>query len=571
MAGIQGQPAPKPTSVPNPVPAKDTEMSFSKWKASQPAVSIETPEAAPETAPAEQGMGSFPGRGAVETVAEYLPAIGGIAGGIGGTPFGGPMLGGVAGATLGASTGTMYRDIINRDILGKQDVPDTIQEQLKSAAWGGIKEGLSQAAGGGLMKGAGAVGKGLMNTELGRMTGELVKHVTNPMGNWVKQEIDEIVEPITKKLGQVLPKRNLEESGVVVKELLNSNINTKYNVFKQAYSALDEVSTATPIGDEARLQFTNKIKEHALNNLSSSNYKKVQIVTDEINRIGNGAQLKDVITVIDDAAGAAYRSNKSSLGKMYSNLANEVEDFYEGEVKKLAVRIQSGKATQTEMGFLTKIMDQRGIVEAHPEKYAKSLANDYMNSLDKISNDYSGFKSFLTDVAEQTKVRMGRKGPGAFVQALDKVPAEKLIERMFDPKNAAALRTMQTETPEIFEEVTGAHLKTIAQRSSPTGELNLKMFQKEINDIPEATRNLFINPKDVTEMNKILANPRIRRLEILQKAGETFIGSWINNLVELTHIGGKKAVQQAGKPLPQTIMRRSVGNALGDVFGGEEK
>ena len=123
MAGIKGQPSPKPSNVPNPVPNEADIEDFERLMAEIPddIVLQNEGELQLNSEPEETIENDFPGRGVVESVAENLPAIGGIVGAVAGTAAG--PAGTVGGAALGASAGTAYRQIIERDLLGKSDAP----------------------------------------------------------------------------------------------------------------------------------------------------------------------------------------------------------------------------------------------------------------------------------------------------------------------------------------------------------------------------------------------------------------------------------------------------------------
>ena len=88
--------------------------------------------------------------------------------------------------------------------------------------------------------------------------------------------------------------------------------------------------------------------------------------------------------------------------------------------------------------------------------------------------------------------------------------------------------------------------------------------------MPEPVRNLVFDPEDVKMMNKILNSNKIVRLEHLQNRGENFLRGWLSDLVEISQIGGRKAVKQLSKPIPKAAIRRGVGsqviNPLVDTF-----
>ena|SRR3990167_652827 len=569
MAGIAGQPAPKPQNVPSPVPGEDEGLSFDDFLARQPQPKIDASVDIPFN------QITHP---AIESFAQALPAAGGIVGGIAGLPMGG-ILGSAGGAALGASAGTALRLAIEKGILAKQDEDtSSISAALKEIGWEGAKEGLMQGAGGLAFKGIAKGGSLLANTKAGQVVSEYVSHLSSPLTKWVKEEYDQVVEPILTKLSKVMPARNIEESGDTVKELLKTNINNRYGKFKQAYESLDNIAESVPLDRTAINNFTLKLAAEA-KNLSSSDEKLMLKMISDISRSQHGLKLKNTVKTINDNASKAFANNQTGLGKQYANLANKLDDFYDDQVTALANKYMRGEISANDSQFLVALMNQRSIVEANPSKYAKSLASDYLKSKEIVRNDYAGFKSFLGDLSEQTKIKMGKKGPMRFLDEIDSIPSEKLMERMFDPKNAQALRKMKQETPEVFNEVVGAKIKNMLSLSSPTGELDvvaLRSFQKAINKMPEPVRNLVFDSADVTEMNRILNSPKIEKLGHLQVRGENFLRGWLGDLVEVSKIGSKKIAatgvgKLTGKAI-STVAKRETGRAitspLFDAFGG---
>lgn len=550
MAGIPNQPAPKPQSLSKPVPsANQTESAdalLNEFNADD--LLSEFDQAPQEEVVAPQGnqfaqtpVGEFVG-----AAAEYLPSIGGFIGGaVGGTAGAvstagiGAVPAAIGGAALGGAAGAAYRDLIETQILGRAQKGSL--DVAGDIAKAGATEGVSQAVGGAIMKGLGKVGSTVL-----KYGDDGLKALKNAVG----EARNAVEEPVTKLIFNKATSLSPKESGDAVKNLLVNNIQGKYAPFVKAYSELDEIGKALPLKDESRLGLTKGIREWAAESLGGDDYRIVKKFVDDLDAADNGLKLRNVISQIGDAKSNAFQSGASQQARTLKLLQDKANDFMEAETTALASRIASGKAGPDEIQFISQIMKTRGVQEPDPTKYAKALAKDYLGSLGKVKKDYAGFKSFLEDVAEQTKTKSTSSGPVSFLSDIKDVPSEKLIERMFDPKNVKALQLMKQETPEVFEEVAKARVKSLLEKASPTGELDLSAFQKQVMKLPPDTRKVLFDPKDISTINKIALSPKLKNLSSLEKKLDSKMLGYIQ---EISTIVGNKTPEYVAAPLRQSV------------------
>lgn len=478
--------------------------------------------------------------------AEYLPEIGGlaggIAGGIGGTVFGagvGGFPGAVGGAALGGAAGAAYRDLIQTQILGRELKPTG--EVVKDIAKGGAIEGAGQAIGGAVMKGLGFAGRKVL---------QYGDDAMKALKGGVSEARNAVEEPVTKLIFERSTPLTPRQSGDAVKTTLLNDIQGKYAPFIKAYGELDEIGKALPFKDESRRSLTMKIREWSASELAGDNAKVVAKFADDLDAADNGMKLRNVISQIGDARASALQSGASGQARTLKMLQDKATDFMENETTNMARRIAAGKGAPEEIAFLQKMLQSRGIQEPDPTKYAKAIANDYLKSLGKVKTDYAGFKGFLEDVAEQTKVKGVSKGPMSFLDDIQSAPSEKLIERMFDPKNVKALETMKKETPAVFNEVAKARVKNLLEKASPTGELDLIAFQKQVMKLPPDTRRLLFSPEEVSMINKVALSPKLKNLTALEKKLESKMLGYVQ---EISTIAGKKTPEYITAPMRQAI------------------
>lgn len=498
---------------------------------------------------------------AVQFAADYTPAALGVAGGIAGGVIGN-FPGAVGLSVAGAAVGTGYKQFIEQNILGKQ--PEDPNAMLGDIGKNAAFEGAATLVGAGIAKGAARIGTAAIESKLGKQAAELAAGPLKYVRDSIDKGREKLMEPVLEFIAKnAAPRMDAEVAGDTAKTLLKSDIQQRYGPFIDAYDSLDKVMQAQPIKDEARYKFTQALKSWGRENHGGDNWRTIQKFANDIDASNNGAQLHSVIGQVEDAMAKAWETKAYKQYGMLKQLRDQTADFAEGETTKLAARIHAGKASPSELQFVQQLAQQRG--EADAQKYAKSLAQDFLRNKDKVSTEYATFRRFLEDVGEQTKVRVGKLGPKAFMTAIDEVPSEKLIERMFDPKNAAALREMSKQTPSVFNTVRAAKLNQLLQQASPNGQLDVFAFQKALNKIPAPTRRMLMDDSTLTGMNKALANPRLKALDNLERLGESWVAKVVGNVVEGTRtIGGKAARDLVqSRPGQQLIGRGAVSGAQG--------
>jgi hypothetical protein len=565
MSGIKGQPTPKPKDAVKAQEINVGEDPFAELEefAPQDTGSADFSELDSMGASGEGQTGGLSQEGEqvaqrpatditraglIQGAINTLPAVGGVVGGILGTGAA-PGVGTVIGAGAGAAAGYSLKQTIERAVFGPNAGAQTRQQFYtnlgKEAALGAAGEGVGQIAGKALSA-----------------TGQAAKAPFEALRNHVAKNVDEITKPAHEILSQKITPMDAEQAGNAVKQLLSTDIKTKYGPFIKAYSELDTVAKAIPIKDESRRAFTNKTKSWALDNLSGDNYRMVKKFADDFDAAGTGRQFEDILGQISDARGRALSTNSTKQAAVLKELESMADNFLEGETTKLAAKISAGKATPQERQFIDQIMQSRGLVGEDSLKYAKSLSRDYLNNKAKVAKDYAGFRGFLEDVGEQAKVKVGKKGPMRFLDELNDVPAEKLVERMFDPKNSAALKRMEKESPEVFDHVVRTKVNQLITKSSPDGDLNLRSLYNELNKMPPTARKMLFDDAEMNAIKQGFANPRLKTLERLQKRAETFVLNFVDDVSEIGRMTSSRRPSPL-KPSKTNVGRTAVRQAVG--------
>lgn len=559
MAGQAGQPSPKPQSLPDPFETADTGV--------DPFESADTGVA---TEPQAQGYRGF-GSGALQTVADWAPTAGGVAGAIAGAPALG-LTGGassIAGAGLGGMAGNSVRRLIEVDILGKN--PETMDQELYKGAFEGAKEAIGQMTGLALTKGASALAK----TKAGAaVVDTLADYAAKPITyvrSGMKEAYDKVAGPFLDLVAEKRSPLNIEQAGDAVKQIFKKDVTARFGKYAQASDQLNQVAKTLPLGDKARLDFYDKAYGWAQNELSLDNQKLAGKWLNKLIEPGNMAGFDSVRREMGRAIKEAAETygEKSTQAKALGEIRDRADDFIEARVVELANKIKNGKANPAEMGGFQQMMamQKNPTVPLDPKnlnKYVQSVAKDFLDERKNVKRFYSQYRNLVEDVGTQTRINPSGLGAERFLEKMDSVPSEKLVNRMFDPMNARELRELQKKMPEAFEHVTKTKMSELVRQASPTGDLDLRLLQRSLNKLPEPTRNILLGEGKMEMINKTMGSLKLKAIEGVQGKTENAILRGVVEAATLAGIIGKKvakdipdsatARQMIGKPIASPLV-----------------
>lgn len=549
-----------PSSVPDPVPSKAEDPEVAAFIASQsskamPALETAQPEtpAQPQQAPAgedpevaaylarqaqapqqERPWYDMSVEGTTRGMLNAIPTVGGLVGG---------TFGSVPGAAAGGAAGASLKASLEKAIFGEGP-------QSRGELYGDIASSAAENAGGQLLgeviPGLVSLTKGATKKAIQVLGNKLAGVPDEAVGNYLEAPeavknlarlsngdpavaaekirsekwlpaIDEARGLLEDPALQVMSKKTTTQSprevGDNIKNLIKTNVTQKYGPFQKAYGELSQISRATPLPDAARVGFDQKLKSWALEEFpqSSSSYNLVKKHSESFLASNNGAQFESALGDLTDEINLAFKTGETKKAQVLKSIKDQASGFLEKQVDDLAVRIQSGKASQQEKLFLDQIAKVRGLQQEDTAKYAKSLAKDYLSSRTKIKSDYSGFKEFMDSLGEQTGLK--NKGTFDFLSKIDDIPSEKLVDKMFNVKNSAALEKMKKETPEVFDQLSRFKVKELMQESmNKSNKLDVSKFYSNVQELPPEVRKLIFSADEMKSLHSVANNPRLNKL-----------------------------------------------------------
>lgn len=514
-----------------------------------------------------------------QKTADIAPTALGIAGGIVG--MGAGPAGMAAMGMAGGAAGMGYRNLIEHELLGKP-YGDPSKEWQATVDRSG-DEGASLLTAEGLIRGTGKLGKAAMQTQAAQKMSAMVAEKSAPLVKYVSEFTDsvkkEVIKPVTDYLEANMAQKTPEVSGDAIKEKLGARIKPMFDQFKQRYAEINSIAAETPMTDSARLSLSEGLRNDA-RGLPSNLYNMVKRYADKIDSAGNAQQVHGVISEVNgEIARLQQRSTSSAMRDQLSTLqqfSDRATDHMENFTYGIAKRISQGKASMPEMQAFEKMMVSQAnptvaTGEQNAAKYAKSVADDYIAKRNSVNMDYSKFRGFLEDVGEQTGTKARGRGPMQFIQQLRDVPSEQLAERAANPKNAAALRAMQKEVPEVFAEVKQAQIRSVYNKSMEDGSVSLKKLADNFEALPESMRGMIISPAELKTIRAVADSTNLKAIDAMQKSSILKITNEIKNIV---HAGalftGKIAKDTAGTRPVQATINRAVGGPLLNAFGPQQ-
>lgn len=492
---------------------------------------------------------------------DALPMAGGITGAIGGGIATGGLGGEVAGALGGGALGNELKNDLNA-YLNKQQQPGLSQKAMDDVKEGGLQAAYT-ALGGMLGKGASAAAE----TPMGKaIIDKIATTASQPLAyleHSAAQAYQSVVKPMADAFFPKGTQLNTEQAGDAVKQMFGQDIKQRFGTFVDSYAKLDAVAKATPITDESRFALQNNLREFAATK-GGDNYSYVRKIADDVSAADNGAAFDDIIGQVKSKSGKAFADNETNQGRFYKELAGKLSDFQDKQITKLATRVSDGEATQAEIDAFSKIQTAQGMPQDAAVDTWTKTAKDYLKNRQTNTQAYAKFRGFLEDVGEQTRVSPSG-GPMSFVKDIQDVPSEKLIERMFDPKNASALRSMQSETPQIYDQVVKSKMQQVLDKSmyqNEPGTLDVKLFRKNLQSLPDSTRQHLVSGPEWGAINKFADNPVYDVLEHAKRnATKNLIGYTAKTAQAVGMVTGQLG-RSAGKILQAPGIKQAVGAGM---------
>jgi len=272
--------------------------------------------------------------------------------------------------------------------------------------------------------------------------------------------------------------------GAKAKELIADTFEQKYAPFRSAYAEREAVGNAIKIADDVSLKAYDDLVDLSQKYKNETNPGR-KVIREEAENFLKEASAEAPITKLDayskslgQSGSEAFRAGKYDIYEAYKSVQRKVDHFR----------------------------------DLHLEKYGEAGEVEAYKALKK---EYAKFKSIMSDFTQDTKLGKKAMTEMGLDEILAKIPDEKFIDKIFDPKNAKGLARLQKEFPEVFDVV-------VQQKKSQmyVDAMNNKKFNPY-----NLLKNIDDQKKISTGVKDLLFTPEQRRqMEIAKK--------WMENLPE---------------------------------------
>ncbi len=308
-------------------------------------------------------------------------------------------------------------------------------------------------------------------------------------GDAIRQTVTEFQDHMADQLASVFKTKEpmtAFEAGEKAKDVILEKANALNDAISTKYKEIIPHLDAIQIPDKSRLQFYDTLVKTGQETGAKGGPAEGIFRTFAERALAQDTvgQLKQLITEVGSEWSKANRSGDFVSRSAFGDLRNALKEFQDRAI------INSGKA-----------LEEQGVPGA--AELSKGLIADK-----KIADKaYAQFIDTIGEVASAGK--LGKvKSHGQLLEALDRVPAEKLADKLFDPKNVESLRYLQKEFPEVFDAIIQAKKTSILDMASKTGDIQHNKILNQVNGLSKEIRKMMFTPE---EENIINASGRVLR------------------------------------------------------------
>ncbi len=251
------------------------------------------------------------------------------------------------------------------------------------------------------------------------------------------------------------------DAGALIKEQVQNTIDKIHEPLKAYYAEREALGQTIDLPDNARLKLYDKLIDQSQNfgSVGSEGSKIIRDLAERALSQNNVSQLDKLITEIGSDQRKAFRAADTNTSKALGSVADTLKEFQVSQIAK------QGKALAKD-GALG----------------AEEVANQVINQHKEITRQYKEFKEILGDLASDQ--RLGKKNltAGSIENVLDGIPNEKVIDKMFDPKNADGLMRLQKNFPDVFKTLIDQKKSQILQASIRDDNVKIGEVLKQLYD-----------------------------------------------------------------------------------------
>lgn len=224
------------------------------------------------------------------------------------------------------------------------------------------------------------------------------------------------------------------ERGKNIKDKVLKAVEDLYQPLKEGYAARKAVGETIDLPDASRLKQYDKLIE------ISQKFGKASPETEKLVRdSAEGLLRQDTVDDLDE-----YLKVLSSKARNLSS--GPTPDHYAANALRESIRSMD----EFQVGEIAK--QAKGLSKLGVDG-AEQAAADIVAEHKAVQKKYAEFKGILEDLSSDSKLGKRATTAGGIENVLEDIPNEKLVDKMFDPKNSDGLKRLKEKFPDVFDAV----------------------------------------------------------------------------------------------------------------------
>jgi hypothetical protein len=405
-------------------------------------------------------------------------------------------------------------------------------------------------------------------------------------GEAVRKDVDlgfNTVNSIIKDSFNIAPAEMMdrESGGLNVKELIRNKFDQMMAPLKDMYAQREALGKGIDISDEVSYKTYEDLIEQSqkFRNVTNPGRKVIEAAANdflkEASSEGGMANLDAYTKQLASNARQAMRTGDYDMAHAFYQVRDTVDKFIDAHLEGLG-----------------KQLEKEGIEGASVE------ANKAVSEYKQLKASYAKFKDIMSDFAETTG--LGRKATTnlGLNEALDKIPNEQIVDKIFDPKNAKGLNAIKENFPDVFAALSAQKKSQMYQDAIINKTFNPLQLLKQINTdkkMSKGVRDLLFTPEQLNKMGtaekwvknlpaKVGPSGTPEGLEYLEMAKnpvKSLIGHSVN---EAGSAVGKKLIESLTRPEEEAQLKtllnidkarvkttKSITTKVKDIFGSSSR
>ena len=296
--------------------------------------------------------------------------------------------------------------------------------------------------------------------------GSLVRQKTQPVYNLLQQSGENLFENV--------PKVQPSDVGLEFKKGLRSEIESRVKPISEAY---DKIRDSTQFID-VNPQSLQRVSNNIINSepfKSSPGYGSANVTANDLLNVKNVDELKS----------------------LRSNVGRRLQDPNLSGAEQATLNMMYGKLSKLEQNTIMR----EAIKQARNGAQGEQIGSQLVKELKQANTDFRGVMQDLGVLGEETGISKKVNNIDNFLDKVDKIPDEKIIDTFFRTKNRQSLLNLEKLNPEGYESLKQAKLSLIKEDSLTKGELDPSKLVRNLKDMEHDTKVLLFGDQGADNLN----------------------------------------------------------------------